>query len=258
MIVFISVFLHELGHILVAYRNGGSLVYIRLLPIGANAELDTRNCTVAGLVTIYAGGPIVNVILSIVSYFVCLTLQIKNDNLYLLYVSNLYLAVFNLIPVYPLDGGRLIQEILRTKRGIFSSARYLRYITIIISVAFISFGTYQLLSGKFNISLLLIGVYMLFMLRTDRMEASLMNIRQIIYRKSKLIKRGSYPTRGIAVLKGRRLNETIKEMDYDRYHIVYILDNDMKLIKAVTESEIMEAMVKHGGDMTFEVFIENT
>lgn len=257
IIVFISIFLHESGHIAIALKNGCRLVFIRLLPIGINAELDTKNCTASALIAIYAGGPATNLLLSASVYFLYLASPIRNEFFYFFTISNICLAAFNLIPVFPLDGGRLLQEILKVKSGLFSSVKYIRCLTILLSIAFILIGLYQLLSGNMQISLFFIGIYLLFFSKTEKMEASLMNIRQILLRKSKLIKKGIYPSRGIVVMETIRLSETIRHMDYDRFHLIYILDVNLKLLKTVTENEIMEALIKYSGDMTFQELLKN-
>lgn len=255
LVVFFSIFLHELGHIAAAFLKGGRLISIKVLPIGVNAEIDTMNCSAAGLIILHSAGPILNLVLSAAGRFIFF--QNKSDiSLIDTFCNvNLYLAVFNLIPVYPLDGCRLLQSVLYERIGIFLSARYIKCMTVISSVIFIFSGIYQLLYLKGNPSLLFIGVYMLIFLNTNRQEASLMNMKQLLYRSSKFKKIGVYPARELVVLESKRLIEVMKKLDFDRFHLIHILGADFSIKRTVTENAIMDALLEHGSDVTFEIFL---
>jgi stage IV sporulation protein FB len=86
---------------------------------------------------------------------------------------------------------------------------------------------------------------------TGRMESALMNIRQIVYRRSRLIKKGVYPARDLVVMKSVKLGDSLKSMDFDRFHIVYVLDDDLHILGLLTESEIMDALAANCDDITF-------
>ena len=79
-----------------------------------------------------------------------------------------------------------------------------------------------------------------------------MNIKQLLYRRQRLINKGIYQARDLVVLKEMRLSGVIKALDYDRFHFIYLLDDDLKLLRIITENEIIEGMLKQPEDMTFE------
>ena len=82
-----------------------------------------------------------------------------------------------------------------------------------------------------------------------------MNMKDVIYRRSRLLKKGIYPARDLVVVKNMRMGDIIRNLDFDRFHIIHVLDDDLKLMKVFTEQDIMDGVVKHSGDMTFEEFI---
>ncbi len=128
-IIFGSVVLHELGHALVAMRAGVPAKAIILLPIGGVTLLDeTQRPLEPGMLTwkrdirIAVAGPLVNLIVAVVAGGVLLiaTPQIHfwtrpyaySGNLPgSLFWCNVWLAVFNLLPAYPMDGGRVLRAL---------------------------------------------------------------------------------------------------------------------------------------------------
>ena len=119
--VFGCVLLHELGHALVARHLGVETREITLYPIGGIASLDGRPKPKEEL-WISLAGPAVNFALAIV-LALCAFLFGKGSNLFsldigrsnffgALIIANLALAVFNLIPAFPMDGGRVLRALL--------------------------------------------------------------------------------------------------------------------------------------------------
>jgi Zn-dependent protease/CBS domain-containing protein len=126
-IIFGSVVFHELGHALVGMRAGVPAKAIILLPIGGVTLLDeTQRPLEPGLLTwkrdirIAVAGPLVNIVIAVVAGSVLLGVApqihlwakpyVYSGNLPRSLVwSNLGLALFNLLPAYPMDGGRALR-----------------------------------------------------------------------------------------------------------------------------------------------------
>jgi len=58
---------------------------------------------------------------------------------------------------------------------------------------------------------------MLYFQKSDRPEEILMNIRNLLFKRSRFLKKGVYPGRELVVLESTRLGELIKSMDFDRF-----------------------------------------
>ena len=257
LITLLSIILHEAAHIITAVSKGGRLTGIKVLPVGVIAEADTDNCSRRDLIAVYSSGPAANILLSAAGYILYISAPLKYDQLFFFSLANFYLAVFNLIPAIPLDGGRILQEILTGNVGLILAGRYLRYIALLLASFFLLLGIYQFFSGKINFSFFAIGLYIMFLFKKGKMEASLMNIKQLLYRRARLLKKGFYPARELAALKDVRLSAIIKAMDYDRFHFIYVLDADLKLLRIISENEVIECMMKQHCDMTFEELIKS-
>ena len=120
--IFGCVVLHEFGHALVAKRYGVQTRDITLYPIGGVAMLQGRPKPYQEL-WIALAGPAVNVVIAIILMIVSLATKARpaaftiimgpNSSLIdALYTSNLWLAGFNMIPAFPMDGGRVLRALL--------------------------------------------------------------------------------------------------------------------------------------------------
>src|SRR5215211_4338537 len=129
--LFVCVLLHEFGHSLVAQRLGLEVPDITLLPIGGLARLKSLPDKPADEVKIAIAGPLVNVVLAPIFFAVASLLganlfappdllggvgSVGEVIVYLGYI-NVALAVFNLIPAFPMDGGRVLRGLLATRLG---------------------------------------------------------------------------------------------------------------------------------------------
>jgi stage IV sporulation protein FB len=256
IISLISIFLHELGHIMAAACLGCKISNLRILPVGMNAIIDNNMCTIREKLIINFSGPLVNILLVFLSFSINLFV-IPNDQHVIFFASvNAYLFIFNLFPVLPLDGGMIVRDILIEKYGIFLANKFVRFFTLFLSVFILMVGVFQLLGNKHNFSLLIIGFYVISSTNFKKMEAAIMNIKSVIYRRSRLLKKGIYAARDLVVVKNIPMSELLKSMDFDRFHIIHVLDEELRLIKIFTEQEIIDGMLKYDSDMTFEEFIK--
>ena len=257
ILTYISIVLHELAHMAAASFNGCRTVSLRILPVGLSADIDIGNCRRKEKIAIYSSGPAMSIFLSAAAYLAYILFSKNQQHLYFISLLNFYLAVFNLIPAIPLDGGRILQEILNDSMGLITAAKFIRLIALLLCIIVTAAGVYQILVGNMNFSLFIIGLYFIIIFNTGKMEASLMNIKQLLYRRQRLLNKGIYQARDLVVLKRMRLAAVIKALDYDRFHFIYLLDDDLKLLRIITENEIIQFMLKHPGDMTFEELLKS-
>ncbi len=254
---FLSMLAHELSHLAAARICGVKTGTFNISILGFSVGIRDGGCTRKEQLFIYSAGPVFNLLIFAAAIFADRLMQGDQKMLRFLSASNLFLALFNLLPVLPLDGGRLMLGLLAEDIGLLSAGRILRKLASFFSAAIVLVGAYQLYISSFNVSLIIIGLYIMIMSMTGRMESALMNIRQIVYRRSKLLKRGVYPARDLVVMKSMKLSESLKNMDFDRFHIIYVLDDDLHIIGLFTENEVMDTLAGSCDDMTFGQLVDS-
>lgn len=109
-IFLLFIIIHEIIHAITGVMLGFKPKKIRLNPLGVLIEFYNYSKTSDHLkkILIYVSGPISNIILSIIFYFFNIDIELKTKLIY----TNLVIGIFNLIPILPLDGGRIFREIL--------------------------------------------------------------------------------------------------------------------------------------------------
>jgi len=130
-LIFASVVLHELGHALIGMRSGVPAKAIILLPIGGVTVFDeTQRPVEPGMLTwkrdirIALAGPVVNLLIALCAYAALLALApeihlftkplgtVTSNHLAQSFIwANLWLAGLNLLPAYPMDGGRVLRAL---------------------------------------------------------------------------------------------------------------------------------------------------
>jgi Zn-dependent protease/CBS domain-containing protein len=176
LLLFAIVVLHELGHSVAAQHYGVPVTQIVLLPIGGVAQLERIRENPVPELVIAIAGPLVNFIIAVVLYLMHLVFGIGgvstgepmellmgigqgviNAVFNYVFAANLFLAVFNLIPAFPLDGGRVLRALLATRLD-YGRATAIA-VNIGQSLAWLA-GLWGFLSGDFFLILIAIFVYM--------------------------------------------------------------------------------------------------
>lgn len=152
--IFVTVLLHELGHAIAAKRYNIKTKDITLLPIGGLARLESLPEKPKEELVVAIAGPAVNMALALITgIFITipgaedLTMQLSNginsSNFFLnFFIVNLWLALFNLIPAFPMDGGRMLRAILSMKFERHVATNIAARIGQVFAIAFIFLGVF--------------------------------------------------------------------------------------------------------------------
>lgn len=156
--LFLSVFGHELSHALMARAEGIEIDEIVLHPFGGLARLRTEPQNPRAELRIAMAGPAASFIFGILAFggtkIAALGDYAATEIVFFLIAAgNLLLAVFNLFPGYPLDGGRVLRAILWRRSGSITEAtRMAGLCGILIGAMLILFGVYIMIAPNWRAS----------------------------------------------------------------------------------------------------------
>jgi Zn-dependent protease len=107
-----SIIVHEFSHAGMAYRFGVKTRRVHLFLLGAMAQLESMPDTAGREFLVALAGPVASFLLAVVLFCASFAINgIKDDVLSILATLNLIIAVFNMLPAYPMDGGRILKAI---------------------------------------------------------------------------------------------------------------------------------------------------
>jgi Zn-dependent protease/CBS domain-containing protein len=166
LFLFIFVVFHELAHSVVARRYGIKVRKIILYPIGGVSEIEEvpENPSIEWRMAV--AGPLTSLIIGAalvaINYLIPIKIPLFPVSSSLLYTGNLLLdsgylnlllGAFNLVPAFPMDGGRVFRALLAERMKFSDATKYAAYIGRIFGIIMVILGLF------FNIYLILIGVF---------------------------------------------------------------------------------------------------
>lgn len=160
--------LHEIGHIIAGILLGFKPITLEILPVGLAVQLEGKSenynkkikkGTMLNLkkIIIAIAGPMVNVIIAII--FFVIDIHFFNIRRDIIIYANIIIAIFNSIPIYPLDGGRIVKNMLNIFEGRIMANKYINLISNITISILTAISSIWILYCK-NIAILLVLAYL--------------------------------------------------------------------------------------------------
>jgi Zn-dependent protease len=167
LLLFLCVLAHELSHSIVA-KNGGMTVRGIVLHVFGGVSLINEDRYQPGLeFRVAIAGPLLSILLGFIflfarQYVFTLEGSTAHSLLTYLYFINFVLAVFNLLPGFPLDGGRILRSVLALwKKDVVSATKIASRIGIGLAFLLMAWGAYAVLRGMFGgLWTILIGIFL--------------------------------------------------------------------------------------------------
>ncbi len=230
---FLAVTIHEMAHIIAGIIFGGSVLEICITPIGEFARINNFwNFTQFERIFILLCGPIVNILIGLCIKF----LNIE----YLLFFShiNIALAIFNIIPVLPLDGGNIVYSIIGREKGVIHTAKLMTAIEGVFGIILMCIGVIQVILYPFNISLIITGGYFIFSKRQEYLER-VSDFYMTVINKNRVY---DIPMNVKTLYFNGDYREVIKYFNYDDYFFV-IENDDFGNYKKRSMEDIVELII---------------
>ncbi len=241
--LFGSIIFHEFCHSLVARKFGMAMKGITLFIFGGVAEMGEEPPSARAEFFMAVAGPLSSIVLGGVFYGLHLT-GLSSDwpqpaNAVLAYLSgiNFLLAVFNLVPAFPLDGGRIFRSILwGMKQDLQWATRISASIGAAFGIVLIFLGILSFLRGN------VIGGIWWFLIGLFLRSAAQMSYQQLMIRKSlegEPVRRFMNP-RPVTVPPGLTVAELVEDYVYKYHYKMFPVLDDGRLVGCVTTRDVRE------------------
>ncbi|MFW6161386.1 MAG: M50 family metallopeptidase [Planctomycetota bacterium] len=247
--LFASIVLHEVGHALVARRMGTPMKGITLFIFGGIAEMGEEPTSPRGELLMAVAGPAVSVMLGL-GFLGASQLALPETAravLGYLAVINLVLVAFNLVPAFPLDGGRVLRSLLWRWKG------NLRWATRVASQVGSGFGAalwvlalFRLLSGN------LVGAIWLFVLGLFVRGSAKAAYQRVIWRQllADTSVRRLMSSNPATVSPDVPLDDFVENYLYHYHYQLFPVAQDGTLLGCVTTDEVRDVPREQWGDHT--------
>lgn len=234
-VYFISIILHEFCHYYVAKKLGYFCNRIVIYPSGALLCGDTDEFAFKDEIIISLAGPLCNIILSILCVFIWWIFPETYNYTADFLVANICIAFFNLLPIFPLDGGRVVLALLSCNASRKFACKIAKNITLIFAVLlFCIFIVSLFIAPNFQIGISAIVIFI----------SVLGEDNQAVYKRlvKTEIKRRKL-THGIKVTtlmfeKSVTLARVLSKLDNFAFYTVLVVDDNFNVCASISETQI--------------------
>lgn len=247
LLLFLCVVLHEFGHAFAAKAYGINTPDITLLPIGGVARLERMPEEPKQELIIAIAGPLVNVIIALCLYVVIGSRELMNpaivqrgDMLTQLLQINVVLVLFNLLPAFPMDGGRVLRALLATRLSYARATQIAANVGQAFAFLFVIVGLFGI-PGFFHSNLFLVFIAFFIYIGASQ-EAALAQMRDVSRR---------FPVSSAMVREFRSLPETatleaaVDALLATSQHDFPVLDQAGNVAGILTRHDLIAALRKN-------------
>lgn len=250
LLIFLLVLGHELAHLLTAKAYGFRVIGLEIFPFGGAAYCEDlfEGRKIEESIMALAG-PAFNLVLLFAAQ------ALRWEGFWTGPASedfvrfNLWLAAFNLIPVLPLDGGRVVRALFSDAFGFVRTTKALARGGQLLGILLALWGLTILGKGNAMDGILTLFILAAFFWISGKKEISAARItflRQITRKKEELLRKGLMRSKVITVTADTPLVRIVEELTPDRYALISLPGEDFVLERTLTETQVVEGMLRKG------------
>lgn len=247
--VLTALMIHEISHILTSLLLGYQVSELKLTVFGGCLTIDPLfEANPNAEMIIAAAGPVINFIMALgVAYLGFLGFH--HDYLGYWQQLNLGISLVNLLPAYPLDGGRIIHAWLTKISGLKTAARVSRALTFGVALFFLISGSIQVFLKNGGVIFLSVGLFILVQLWYNK--APEMNFWRMRRHKQKLLRhQGFLNSKLVLVEPGTPLRLPLQYYGTHEYLLFFWEDGHQNL-RLISEDQAWNILCKEGFQATF-------
>ncbi len=259
LLIFIVVILiHELAHCYVSTYYDIGISEIKFFIFGGVARFQEHiEENSKQEIIIASAGPITNFVLIFITLLIMDKFHIEKGYMIQLFlIANMVVGLFNLIPVLPLDGGRIARGILGNYLGIKRATYMVVRLGYCICILLFVIGIYA--SLVYNIEYIFISflsAYIFFSNKKEKEKIDFMSVKKIVLSKKALFDEGIMDVKHIIAMEFVDIKNIFDEFTLEQYCIITVTDATGKVIGSLSESEIIDAIIEYDDNITLRELI---
>lgn len=240
-IYLIVVILHEFAHAFVAKKIGYKINKVFLLPFGAQLSLEQNFIEEKDEIIVALAGPILNFVLA----FSCIALWwiepvIFNYTKEFVF-ANFINGLINLLPCYPLDGGRIFVAMLSKKINRKKALNLCFIFNYIICIIFLLLFIIYLKNGV-NLTFAIMAIFIFFGTFENKLGGNY-NLCNYLFQEMTYLNKAYIPIKAFAVKSDIEIFKIAKHMDKYKYNIIYVISQNEK-IKILPQKIMINLLLK--------------
>ncbi|UPK42891.1 M50 family metallopeptidase [Paenibacillus pabuli] len=251
--LFAIVFIHECGHAAAAALLGCRVLSIQMLPFGGVAVIeDAGNITARREIIIALAGPFQNMLM--VGVVLLLKYGGLGDPIFLDYIiqGNLLIALFNLLPVLPLDGGKIVQALVSLAAPYYTTLMWTYRISILCSagVILVAIGRWFIGDYGLPLNILLIGIFLFYSNVIDYRNIPYRFIRFLMNREGAFTRHAATGSLAQPIISfpAKPLETILRLLKRERYHMIYVMNRQGRIMAVLPEQRIIGSYFKQDTD----------
>lgn len=238
---------HELAHLWAARATGIAVEEVELYPFGGVARVasDLDQDPYATAMTA-AAGPLNNFLLLALGLALKDATWLNPSRLDFFNQVNLTLALFNLLPAIPLDGGRIYRTYLARRYGFVPATRRLAGLGGWVAALVFGLGLVGLAAGRVYLGAFVLPVFLYLSAPKEKALAMFAPWRGLLRGGEELRNRRVLPARQVVILEDAPLRDALGLLAAGRYHLITVLDRGLHPLGTLTEAELLDGLSGDG------------
>lgn len=251
-----ALLLHEWAHALTARGLGARVEGMELYPFGACVRMEGGGAWQEELL-IAVAGPLCGTVAAAVALLIMRIFPGAGVVLTPFFRCNISLSLINLLPGYPLDGGRGLACLLEKRWGHSRSVRLAAWSGVGVGVCLLALSIWGMLRGQRNPTILLFALFLFVAAGRELVSLPESRLLDMSRRKERMQAGRRAEVYQIAVSPDRTIGAVMKLLRQGQYTLLLVVDSRGRLLGTVDEGRLMEAAARWGQQTTMEQALRN-
>ncbi len=240
------ILLHELAHAFVARSLGYNLTSISLIPFGVRLDMSSFDLSPTDEIKIAVAGPVFNLFLCLVLFMIWWMFPETYNYTNLFFYANFVTCVFNLLPAFPLDGGRVLKGIFSLKTHKKVAIKICKAVNIFVIICLVVLFIFSIFY-----SINLTYLFVAFCVATGLVDKGSNRYTLIKFASQKKNKK-VLKIKNLYVLCSEQLYKVYKFINNFSYVNLYVFDKNNRLLIVLSETEYISLCENFPATTTFE------